>query len=56
MILSKNKQRKNRNRSWPRRADLGFPGKGNGDRMGWRAWHIGGLEDVNCYIFTYLKK
>ena len=39
MILSKNnkqtnKQTKNRNRSWPRRADLGFPGR-KGEGMGW---------------------
>ena len=35
MILSKkNKQIKNRNRSWPRRADLGFP-RGKGKGVGW---------------------
>ena len=35
MILSKNnKQTKNRNRAWPRRADLEFQEGGKGERMG----------------------
>ena len=35
MILSKNnKQTKNRNRAWPRRADLGFLGRGKGEVVG----------------------
>ena len=35
MILSKNnKQTINRNRSWPRRADLRFP-RGKGEGVGW---------------------
>ena len=51
MILSKNnKQTKSRNRSWPRRAGLGFPGPGGaGSRMD---GHFGGLKDTNCYIWN----
>ena len=48
MILSKNKQTKNINRSWPRRADLGFPGGGQGERVGW----MGILGDANYCIWN----
>ena len=51
MILCKNnKQTKNRNRSWPRRADLGFPEeKWGGSGMD---GHLGGLGDTKCYIWN----
>ena len=48
-ILSKNnKQTKNSNRSWPRRADLGFS-RGKGEGVGWMG-NLGGLG-VQTVIF-----
>ena len=49
MILSKNsKQTKNRNRSWSRRADLGFP-RGKGEGVGWMG--ILGVFRMQTVIF-----
>ena len=48
---TKNKKKKtHRNRSWPRKADLVFPG-GNWERVGWMGiW--GDYLDANCYIWN----
>ena len=47
MILSKNnEQTKNRNRSWLRRADLGFSG---GEGMD---GHFVGLGNADCYVWN----
>ena len=56
MIQSKNnRQTKNRNRSWPRRADLGFLGGVGGGRGGSRMdGHFGNLGDANYYIWRGL--
>ena len=51
MILSKNnKQTKNRNRSWTRRADLGFP-RGKGEGMGWMG--ILGCSLLYCKLLYF---
>ena len=39
-----------KNRSWPRRADLGFS-RGKGEGGGWMGIR-GGYGDTNCYIWN----
>ena len=41
-----NKQTKNRNRSWPRRADLGFLWGKVREWDGWAFWGLGGCKPL----------
>ena len=50
ILYKKNKQTKNRNRVWPRRADLGFRGEGRGGSG--MDGHFGGLGNADCYIWN----
>ena len=52
MILSKNnKQTKNKNRPWPRRADLGFQGGGKGEGVeGWAFWGFLRMQTVTSGV------
>jgi len=49
MILSKNKTKQNK--SWPRRADLGFSWD-KGEEKGWMDGHFGDFLDANFYIWN----
>ena len=50
MKLSKNNKQKT-NRSWPRRADLGFPGQWGRGESGMDG-HFRGFWYANCYIWN----